>query len=64
MQLTQVSRRVDEMLSTETGTKGSVRSWLQRLLDLGTALGAILVLRGWSQSGLTIVDSQFMGHSS
>lgn len=34
MQLSQVSRRVDQMLSTETGLKGSVRSWLQRLLDL------------------------------
>lgn len=34
MQLHQVSDRVDRQLSTESGLKGTVRTWLQRLLDL------------------------------
>jgi uncharacterized protein YpuA (DUF1002 family) len=38
MQLNQVSDRVDRLLSTETGLKGTVRTWLQRLLDLITRL--------------------------
>jgi uncharacterized protein YpuA (DUF1002 family) len=53
MQLTQVSRRVDEMLSTETGTKSSVRSWLQRLLDLlAQLLERFLSYVGGARSGI------------
>lgn len=38
MQLNQVSDRVDRLSSTETGLKGTVRTWLQGLLDLITRL--------------------------